>query len=264
MTKINLDQSPAARQRREQTVESRMASVTATGPDRAAARKQIEADVEREEVAALEAEAALSEANTERGRIAAIVSAGVDMGRPLQALRLALSGPVGVDQAKSILSGLPLDQDAPEAALVLPEHGTFGSEAAQAERKRIASVFAHPAASGRFKSTCALTLEGHEGIPADAIAAMLAGLPKDAAAPRFASLEERAADLAEFGDGGDIAAGQTKGEKVAAGWSRAVSSANASLGVQTEETRPTGSATSAEDDATFGTVDALPEGVDHG
>jgi hypothetical protein len=260
MTKIELDQSPAARQRREQTVESRMASVTATGSDRAAARKQIEQDVEREEVAALEAEAAQAEAAAERGRIASIVQIGVDCGRPHQALRLALAGPVQPDQAKSILSGLPLDQDAPAAALTLPEHGAFGSEAAQAERRRIGSVFAHPAASGRFKSACALALHGAEPIPAEAISAMLAGLPKDAAAPHIPSLEERAEGLAEFGDG-DIAAGMTKGEKAAAGWSRAVSEANATLGVEPQEKRPSGSATSAEDDEAFGTTATLPDGA---
>jgi hypothetical protein len=210
--------------------------------------------------AALEAEAALSEATAERQRVASIVQIGVDCGRPRQALPLALSGPVGADQAQSILSGLPLDQDAPEAALVLPEHGTFGSEAAQAERKRIGSVFAHPAAQGRFKSACALALEGAELIPAEAIASMLAGLPKDAAAPRLKTIEERAEGLAEFGDG-DIAAGMTKGEKAAAGWSRAVSEANAGLGVQSDEPRPSGSATSADDDEGFGTVEALPEGA---
>jgi hypothetical protein len=258
---VKLDQSPAARQRREQTVESRMASVTATGADRAKARKAIEADVEREELSALEASAAQAEATAERSRIASIAQIGVDCGRPKQALRLALSGPVGPDQAKSILSGLPLDQDAPEAALVLPEHGTFGSEAAQAERKRIASVFAHPAAQGRFKSASALTLEGHEAIPAEAIASMLAGLPKDAAAPRLKTLEEREEGLASFGDDAETAQGRTKGAKIAAGWSRAVSSANASLGVQSEDKRPSGAAMSVDEDEEFGTVDALPEGA---
>jgi hypothetical protein len=262
---VKLDQSPAARQRREQTVEARMASVTATGSDRAAARKQIEADVEREELQAAETKAAEAEATAERSRIAAIVSAGTDMGRPKQALRLALAGPLGDDQARSILSGLPLDQDAPEAALTLPEAGAFGSEAAQAERRRIGSVFAHPAAAGRFKSACALALEGAEAIPVDAIAAILGGLPPDAETPRFASLEERAADLAEFGgDGGDIPVGMTAGEKAAQGWSWAVNEANSSIGVKSEEPRRTGSAASADDDAAFGTVDALPEGVDHG
>lgn len=254
MTKIELDQSSAARHRRSQAVDARMAAVDATGPDRAKARKQIEADVEREELQA-------AETSAERERIAAIVRAGTDMGRPRQALRLALSGPVGADQARSILSGLPLDQDAPEAALTLPEHGAFGSGAAQDERKRIGAVFSHPDASGRFKSACALTLEGHEGIPAEAIASILAGLPKDAATPRFPSLEERATDLAEFGDGGDITVGATKGEKVAQSWSRAVNEANSALGVQTEEKRPSGSATSAEDDEGFGTTASLPEGA---
>lgn len=258
---VKLDQSPAARQRREQTVEARMASVTATGADRAKARKDIEAEVEREEIAALQANAAQAEAAAERGRIASIVQIGVDCGRPRQALRLALAGPVGADQARSILSGLPLDQDAPEAALVLPEHGVFGSEAAQAERRRIGSVFAHPAADGRFKSACALALEGSEPIPADAVASMLAGLPKDAETPRFPSLEERAADLAEFGDGGDIAVGTTQGEKVAQSWARAVNEANSSLGVQTEETRPSGSASAADDDEAFGTTATLPDGA---
>jgi hypothetical protein len=262
MTKATLDQSPAARHRREQAVEARMASVTATGADRAAARKAIEDDVEREEIAAAETMAAEAEATAERSRIASIVQIGVDCGRPRQALRLALSGPVGPDQARSILSGLPLDQDAPAAALALPDASTFGSEAAQAERKRIGSVFAHPAASGRFKSACALALEGHEAIPAEAIAAMLAGLPKDAEIPRFPSLEERAADLAEFGgDGGDITVGATKGQAVAQGWSRAVNEANASLGVEPREKRPSGSATSVDDDEEFGTTATLPDGA---
>lgn len=261
MTKVTLDQSPAARQRREQTVESRMAAVNASGSDRTKARKDIEAEIEREEIAALEASAAQAEATAERSRIASIVQIGVDAGRPKQALRLALSGPVGADQARSILSGLPLDQDAPEAALALPDASTFGSEAAQQERRRIDSVFAHPAAQGRFKSVSALALEGAESIPSEAIAAMLAGLSKDAAAPHIPSLEERASDLAEFGDGGDITVGATKGDRVAAGWSRAVNEANSALGVQSDEPRWTGSATSADDDAAFGTVETLPDGA---
>jgi hypothetical protein len=261
MTKIELDQAPAARQRREQAVEARMASVTTTGSDRAATRRQIEQDVEREELTALEAEAAQAEATAERSRIASIVQIGVDAGRPRQALRLALSGPVGADQAHSILSGLPLDQDAPAAALILPDAGAFGSEAAQVERRRISSVFSHPAAANRFGAASALTLQGQEAIPAEAVAAMLAGLPIEQAAPRVLSLEERDAGLSAFGDDTETAQGRTKGDKIAAGWEQAVSSANASLGVQSEEKRPSGTAMSVDEDEEFGTVDALPEGA---
>jgi len=260
MTK--LDNSPSGIERRRAEVDRRMSSVSATGEARNEARRRITSEVEAEDMRAAETKAAEAEAASERSRIASIVSAGVDCGRPRQALRLALAGPVQPDQAKSILSGLPLDQDAPAAALTLPEHGAFGSEAAQAERRRISAVFSHPVTQGRFKSATALALEGAESIPADAIAAILGGLPKDAETPRFASLEERAEGLAEFGgDGGDIAAGMTKGEKAAAGWSRAVNEANSSLGVQPEEKRPSGSATSAEDDEGFGTVEALPDGA---
>ena len=261
MTTTKLDMTASAVERRNAEVQRRMKGITMNGDAYHERRRETEAAVEAEELEAAEIAAADTEAANERRRVSAIVVAGVDCGRPRQALRLALAGPVGVVQAKSILSNLPTDDDAPEAALTLPEHGAFGSKAAQAERRRISGVFAHPAAAGRFKSAQALALEGHEPIPAEAIAAILAGLPKDAEPPRLETLEERAEGLAEFGDGGDITVGATKGDRVAASWSRAVSNANASLGVQSEDKRPSGSATSVDDDEEFGTTAALPEGA---
>lgn len=261
MPKIELSQTPEAIQRRTAEVQRRMKGVTMNGEAYHEARRKAEAEVEAEELAQAETATAHAEAGSERARIASIVQMGTDMGRPKQALRLALSGPVGIDQAKSILSTLPEDDDAPEAALTLPEHGGFGSEAAQMERQRISGVFAHPAASGRFKSASALALEGSEAIPAEAVAAILAGLPKDAAAPRFATLEERAEGLAEFGADDGFSAAPTKGQKTASAWSRAISEANEMIGAGGEKSRPSGRVVSVDDDPDFGTTAAMPEGA---
>ncbi|WP_226553576.1 hypothetical protein [Celeribacter naphthalenivorans] len=256
---VKLDLSPAARQRRSNEVEARMNSVAASGDARREARKQIEQDVEREEIAALEAEAALSEAANERGRIAAIVRAGTDMGRARQALKLGLSGPISAGQAQAILGNLPRDEDLSEPALTLPAPGAFGSEAAQQERRRIASAFSHPGAKGRFRSAVALTLDGDNPIPASAIATLLASLPIDQPAPRFLSLEERDAELASFG-ADDGSGPMTKGEKTAAAWGRAVSEANAMIGATGEKQRPSGQPYSAADDEAFGLASQMPGG----
>ncbi|WP_417264545.1 hypothetical protein [Celeribacter sp.] len=257
---VNLDRSPAAIERRRAEVDRRMSSVSATGEERNDARRRITSEIEAEDLKAAESAAAVDEANTERQRVAGIVRAGVDCGRPLQALRLALAGPVGVDQAKSILSALPLDTDAPEAALTLSEPAAFGGKAAQAERKRIGSIFAHPSAEGRFKSASALTLEGAEGIPVEAITAMLSGLPVDLVAPKYPSLEERDAEFASFGADDSGSTVMSKSEKIDAAWSRQIAAANKMIGAVDDAPRPSGQVISVEDDQNFGLASQMPGG----
>lgn len=214
--------------RRLQAADARLDALNVTASDRAAARRVMVRQIEAEEAAAATVEAARAEAEAERQRIAAVAKTGRDMGRPRQALRLALAGPVTPQQARAILGGLPLDADAKPEHLALPSPGTYGPPGAVAERKRLAAIFAHPAAGERFTAACALALESEEATPPEAVAALLSGLPPEAAAPRPLSLEERAEGLAEFGS--DPFAGATRADRVADGWRAAVQKANRSIG----------------------------------
>lgn len=214
-------------------VTRRLASLSEAGLVNAGNRLEMHAAL-TEQVAAEHAEmqtasALAEEARTERARIAAVVQAGKDRDRPRQALRLALAGPVSVAQAAAILATLPRDADAPQAALALPGLIAFGSAAAQEERARIASILGHPEAQGRFRSACAVALEGDEAIPAAAALALLAGLPLEATGPRISPIAARAEGLAEFG--GDSSSLETKAERIAAGWTKAAAEANRSIGV---------------------------------
>jgi len=259
MTTPMIDRSSEGIARRRAAVDQRMNSISATGDARAKARREIEQDVEREEIASLRANAELSEATAERARVASIVRVGTDMNRPRQALRLALAGPVDADQARSILGTLPLDQDAPDAALSLPMAATIGGEAAQTERQRIATVFTHPAAQGRFRAAAALALDSETAIPVDAIASVLTGLPVEQDL-RIPTLEERAEGMAEFGDDGGHSVAPTKGQKVAEGWSKAVADANRAVGAGGDAPQPNGQHLDMSEDPSFGLASQAPGG----
>lgn len=216
--------------------DERLAGLSIPTADRPAARRTMIAAIQREEAAAADAaaaasaaQAALVEHQAERSRIAAVVRAGRDTGRPRQALRLALAGPVTAAQARAILAGLPLDADAKPEHLALPVPGTFGPPGAVAERKRLASIFAHPASAERFTAACALALEGDA--PAEAVAALLAGLPPEAKTLTGAALiAARAEGLAEFGAGGGEAPAPSRAEASRSGWAKAVAAANRQIG----------------------------------
>ena len=164
----------------------------------------------------------------ERSRIASIFRAGRDMDRPRQALRLALSAPVGLEASTAVLATLPKDSDAPRDAKVLPDFGAFGTAAAQGERRRITSAFSRPEAAIRFSAAAALILEGNDFLIAEQIAPVLAVMPAETAPRRIPSIGERAADTAEFGPSATSIA--SKAELAADSWSRAVAAANTSLG----------------------------------
>ena len=257
MPNIELDRSPAAVQRRENKIAARMSGLSMSAPtaERADARKRATEEVEAEELAEARAAAIAAEAQAERARIAAIVAMGTDMGRSRQALRLALLGPVSPAQAGAILGALPLDVD-PAAATDLPAVGAFGGSAAQAERRRIAGILGHAAAGGRFKSACAVALEG-EAMDIATATALLAGLPKDTLPGNGKTeIEQRAEGLAEFGDdafGGPM----SKSEKAAQGWAKAVASANQMIGAgDAAPDRPQSSGVTTMDaDPTFGLTD---------
>ncbi|MHC9236620.1 hypothetical protein ACX9MO_13380 [Pseudooceanicola sp. 502str34] len=255
---IELDRSPAAIRRRDDKIADRMSGVSMSAPtaERAAARKRATEVVEAEELAEAQAAAIATEAEAERARISAIVATGTDMGRPRQALRLALLGPVSPAQAGAILGALPLDAD-PAAATDLPTVGAFGGSAAQAERRRIAGIIGHAAAGGRFRSACAIALEG-DAMDIATATALLAGLPKDVAPGNGKSeIEQRAEGLAEFGDdafGGPM----SKSERIAQGWAKAAAAANQMIGAgDAAPVQPQSSgATTMDEDPTFGLTDA--------
>ena len=233
-TTPKLDLSPVARARRDAEIDRRLAASTATGAARSTERRALAAAVEAEEIADCAAAAATSEAAAERSRIATVVRAGRDRGRPRQALRLALAGPVAAAQAASVLAALPLDRDLDSAALALPPHVNFGTTSAQAERRRIATIFTHPAAAERFSAACALALEGADPIPSEAVIAMLAGLPVETARPRQTEMDKRMEGMTEFGADHSPAPSGRRGERSADIWSAAVRRANAEIGVQSK------------------------------
>ena len=222
-----IDMSREAEARRQSEVDARLARVDATGAARAEARRKISADVEAEEIATATAAAARAEADAERARIGAVVRVGRDRDRGQQALRAALLAPIGAAAATGLIEALPTDATASPEALAVPGFAAFGSPAAQAERKRIASAFSRPEAEGRFGAVVALVLDGDAGLTADQIAPLLATMPTGPAR-RIAGPGERAEGMAEFG--GDTAPRMSKAEANAAGWKKAAAEANASIG----------------------------------
>jgi len=226
---ISIDLSREAVARREAEIDRRTAASTANGAARHQERRRVLAEIEGEEMAQAQAVNDRSEAMQERTRIATIVKLGRDAGRGRQALRTALLAPLTVDAARALITAMPHDAVASPDAAAVPSLISFGSTAAEGERRRIISVFAHPAAQGRFAATVALALEGSEALTAAQIAPVLSGLPLEPApidpAARLAQLAE---GRAEFGP--SDAPVQSKGEAVREGWKRAAAAANASIG----------------------------------
>jgi hypothetical protein len=216
--------------RRIQEADRRLDALKFSGPNRPAARQAMVLQIESEETAAADTAKAAAEAREERDRIAAVVKAGIDTGRPLQALRLALAGPVTAVQAKEILATLPRDQEQPPEALAIGAPATDGTAAALAERQRIATIFADPAATGRFRHAAALALDGRF-MPAPVILGIMVSFTPDPVAPPIPSIEERAAGMAEFGS--DVNGGFMSGQdRIAEGWKKAVARANEMIGVR--------------------------------
>ena len=261
--KPELDESPEARERRRAAVDRRMKGVEMNGSAYHEARRKAEAEVEAEELVAAGIAAAQADADAERERIAAVVKVGTDLNRPRQALRLALLGPVGADQARSILSTMPMDAEADAAALALSGAGSFGSKAAQGERQRITTVFGHTSAKERFRSATSLVLEGGEAMDAASAIAMLAGLPTEKPpVDGLAQLMAGAEGFEEFGDGGDFGGPAPKSVRTKAAWSKAIAEANAGLGAGAVRNGGAaiegakGQAIAASDDPAFGLTEA--------
>lgn len=213
--------------------DERLAGLQIATADRPAARRAMIASITKEETEAQTASTAIAEATAERARINAIVQKGSDYGKPRQALRLALSGPVTVEQAANILPTLAREDDGgPAATLDLSGLPVFGTKAEQAERKRIATIFTSDEAGERFTAAGTFALRGD--IPADAVAAMLKLLPKEAVRERYLTIAERAAGLPEAGAdpfGGQYT-GMSKDEKTKTSWSKAIKEANESIGAK--------------------------------
>lgn len=215
--------------RREAEIIRRMDGISTAGQARAAARKRIAAEVEAEELATLTVAKDRADADAERARIAAVVKLGRDRDRGRQALRAALLAPIASDAAAGLIAALPRDDAASADALAVPGFSSFGSPAAQQERKRIASAFARPEAEGRFAAVCALVLDGDTSLTAEQVAPLLATMPI-APAMDFDKYDigKRAEGLTEIG--GDYEPIQTRTERVDGIWSRAVRNANADIG----------------------------------
>lgn len=226
---ISIDLSREAVARREAEIDRRTSGSTATGAARHAERRRVLAEVEAEEQAQTKVAADRAEAAAERARIASVVRLGRDQGRGRQALRVALLTPISAEAARGLIGTMSHDAVAQPEALVVPGFVAFGGEAAQQERRRIISAFAHPAAQGRFASTVALALEGSEALTAAQIAPVLAGLPLEPApvdpAARLAQIAEA---RAEFGS--DAQPRRTPKEAISEGWRKAAAQANASIG----------------------------------
>lgn len=224
---VQIDTSREAVARRQEEVTRRMSASAATGNARMTTRREIEAAVEAEELAAAKAAADLAEATAERARIAAVVRIGKDRGRARQALRAALLAPIGAEAATGLIAALPPDSKAQPEAVAVPGFVAFGGAAAQSERRRITSAFARPEAAERFGATVALILDGGAGLTGEQIAPLLATMPTETVS-RIPGPGERAAGLMEAG--GDLAPVSLRSERISEGWKRAAASANASIG----------------------------------
>lgn len=207
------------------------------GPERYAAIRQAEEAIEREELNAAvarqrEADAA-AEAAAERARVAGCIAAGGASGRAKQLARLALVTPLDAAGAKALAATLPPDSAASADALqISTKAGPFGSEAAQAERARIAAILGAEAAGDRFPAAVAFALETPLGV-ADALAA-LGLVPAAAAAPRAQTIAERATEMSEFGSPDNFSATAAAGRPASADaddiWKKAAAAANRSIG----------------------------------
>lgn len=213
--------------------ERRMDALGLTGEARAEARPGLMAAIRHEQ--ATEATEANAQADTaaERARIRSVVRLGIDHGKGGHALAAALAAPISVEAARHVMASLPTDAETPAA---LPAVGTFGTEAAQAERRRIAGCFARPEAAGRFAATFALAVEGSEALTGEQVAPLLAMLPMKAETERHKSIAERAAQEKEIG--ADPVAPGAVGSRADDVWSKTIQQMNATFGTPTPSAAP--------------------------
>ncbi|ADE86670.1 hypothetical protein [Rhodobacter capsulatus] len=214
------------------SVAARRAFATGLSPaEREAEAARIEAELTAEAKAAEQAKAAAAiaaEAQAERQRIAGVIKTGADAGKAMQAARLAISTPLDATGARAVLATLPPDASATAEALAIPEAiGTFGTQAAVNERRRVASILGHPEAADRFATASALALETDLTL-AQAVSALLAA-PK-AEARKYPTFEQRQREAGSFGPSFDNGGGMSKGERIDSMWAKAVKDANASIG----------------------------------
>jgi len=206
-------------------------------------RSQLIAARERDAAETAKAEAARqADAAAERQRIGAVIRAGLNRGRPRQAARLALLAPVGADASAAIIQALPLDREAEASALAMPAPdacGTFGSDAARAERRRIAAILSHEVAAERFKA--AVGLATTTDMPADAILSVLATMPAEPKAELAMDLEERHRQCGSFGpDFTGSTGGRSGAEQSRAMWAEAIARANREAGATSPDAGPSG------------------------
>jgi len=207
-------------------------------------RSQLIAARERDVAESAKAEAARqADAVAERQRIAGVIKAGVDRGRPRQAARLALLAPVGADAAATILGKLPSDEDAEAAARDMPASstiGTFGTAPARSERERIAKILGHEAAASRFTAATELATTTDLAV-ADAVAALLM-MAVEATSNPVTDLAARHRECGEFGaDFSAAADGRSGAERTREMWSAAIASVNQSMGASATDAGPAGS-----------------------
>lgn len=188
---------------------------------------ELRAEAEAQAIATAQGRAS-AEAEAERARISAVFKAGTDMARPRQALRLALAGPLDAAAARVVLCTFPPDPSASGEALALPAAATFGSAAAQAERRRISAILGHVEAEGRFHTAAAIALE--TGLDLGSAMAVLAGAPRQAARESRPSLAERSAAAGDFGPDGGADAFTTKADRSRNVWKKAIAESNRAAG----------------------------------
>ena len=196
--------------------------------DRPAARRVAAAMIQAEEQASATATDAQAEATAERDRIQTIVRDGIKAGKGRQALRAALLAPVGPDAARGLLASMTPDTKAAPEVVAVPAFADFGTDATQAERRRITTAFARPEAEGRFRAVAALILDG-VALTGEQIAPLLAALPTEAVDP-LADFQARVDEGEWFGPSDTESPAPSQAEASRSGWSKAVAEANRQIG----------------------------------
>ena len=159
-----------------------------------------------------------------RSRLAAALRSPQARGKTGAALALALRTDMGTDQITTTLRDLPagVDLGLPPRAITDPD--------AKAEADRIRQIVTADAAAGHHDHALALALD--TDTPVAAALAILGAMPKP---KRIASIEERAAQEAEFGPS-DYSMEEARGDRTAAAWGKAVAKANARFEAATPAT----------------------------
>lgn len=171
--------------------------------------------------AAAKATSAPSPAMALRARTVEILRLHQATGRAVAAIALATKTTCATDTAARLLADLPQG-----ASLDLP--GASLEPEAAAEATRISAIMTAGAEPGRHHQATALV---EAGIDASQAVAILAAMRP---AQRIASIEERAAQEAEFGGEAFDMADVGSGASVRQGWERAVQQANERIGVRSD------------------------------